>query len=320
VRIQLYIAAFLLCGCPAKKDDAQAAKQRIFGKDAPEPALEKRAKEPLDARGLASDATLARRAIGMSWEEVVARLGVVEYRGVAKIDVSRGRPGFSVTEQGVITQGLAGSFHVAQRDNDDQPLREAYYNNGIFFFSSGGGQMRVEGLIRDRPRAMREEVWSPLSTFTQYYGARLGLAPGGEVTVGGRAGVKYQLVLVTGPETIEGTDGDAPKSPKVLKGFIVFDAEKGAPIKAEITGELDVPGGEGGKAAAEPGKIALTLQMEVKQVEALDLKPKAFIPGIERHPLEPDPLAFLDGGTRSSTVIGGKKKVAAPVEPEPEDP
>jgi hypothetical protein len=307
--------ALVLVACPKKRDDAQAAKARIFGKDLPTPALEKRAAEPIDARGLASDPALARRALTMSWEELVARLGVVEYRGVAKLDVARGRPGFAVTEDSLITQGLAGSFRVHQKDAEGRDLREGYYNNGVFFFSNGGGEMRVEGLVRDRATALREEVWSPLATFLRYYGPRAGLAPAGEVAVAGRAGVKYQLVLVEGPAVVDAQDGDAPKSPKKLEGYVVFDADKGAPLEAKLSGELDVaPTGSG-----EPGKLALSLSMRVSPVEALDLRPKTFVPTIERHPLEPQPLAFLDGGTRTSTVIGGKRPAAA-VEPEVEEP
>lgn len=312
--LALAALALALPGCAKKKDDAQLAKVRVFGKDLPTPELEKRAAEPIDARALGTDAALAKRALTMSWEELVARLGVVEYRGVAKLDVSRGRPGFAVTEDSLITQGLGGCFRVLQKDGEGRELREGYYNNGVFFFSNGGGAMRVEGMVRDRPLALREEAWSPLSTFLRYYGPRVGLAPAGEVSVGGRGGMKYQLVLLEGPAVIDAQDGDTPKSPKVLKGHVVFDSDKGAPIEADISGQLEVaPAKEG----AETGRIDFTLLMRVKPVEALDLKPAKFIPGIERHPLEPVPLAFLDGGVRSSTVIGGKRPVPTA---EPEDP
>lgn len=309
--------ALLLAGCPAKKDDAQAAKARIFGKEPPTPALEKKAAEPIDGRAIGTDPVLAQRALRMSWEELVARLGVVEYRGVAKLEVSRGRPAFSVTEDSVITQGLGGSYRLFQKDGEGRELREAFYNNGVFFFSNGTGQMRVEGMVRDRPLAMREELWAPLSTFLRYYGPRAGLAPAGEVAVGTRSGVKYQLVLVEGPAIVDAGDGDTPKAPKILKGHIVFDTDKGAPIEADFAGELAVPAATAG---AEPGKITFSLTMRVKAVEALDLKPKTYVPGIERHPLEPEPLAFLDGGTRSSTIIGGKRTPPPSPPPELEDP
>ncbi len=304
-----------LSGCAKKKDDAQLAKMRVFGKDPPTPELEKRAAEPIDARALGGDAALAKRALTMSFEELVVRLGVVEYRGVAKLDVSRGRPGFAVTEDSLITQGLAGSYRMLQKDSEGRELREGYYNNGVFFFSNGGGAMRVEGMVRDRPLALREELWAPLSTFLRYYGPRVGLAPAGDVSVGGRGGVKYQLVLLEGPAVVDAQDGDTPKSPKSIKGHIVFDAEKGAPLEADFSGQLEVAAAKEG---AEPGRIDFSLLMRIKPVEALDLKPTKFIPGIERHPLEPQPLAFLDGGIRTSTVIGGKR---APVPTaEPEDP
>lgn len=308
--------ALVPTACVKKKDDAQAAKLRVFGKDPPPPELEKKAAEPLDARSLGTDAALARRALTMSWEEVVARVGVVEYKGTAKLEVSRGRPQFQVTEESLITQGLGGSYHLLQKDSEGRDLREAYYNNGVFFFSNGGGAMRVEGMVRDRPRSIREELWSPLLTFLRYYGERLGLAPAGDASVGGRAGVKYQLVLLEGPALVDAQDGDTPKAPKSIKGYLVFDADKGAPLEADMSGELAVPAVKDG----EPGKITWSLKMKVSPVDAQDLRPKSFVPGIERHPLEPEPLAFLDGGTRSSTVIGGKPRPVPTAEPEAEEP
>jgi hypothetical protein len=308
----LVALALLLSACPKKKEEAQAAKLRVFGKEPPTPELEKKAAEAIDARALASDPALARRAWSMPWEEVVARLGVVEYRGAAKIDVARGRPQFAITEDSRITQGLAGSFHLIQKDSEGRELREAFYNNGVFFFSNGGGDMRVEGMVKDRPLELRNELWAPLATFLRYYGPRVGLAPAGEVSVGGRSGVKYALVLVEGPEVVDDATGDAPKAPRSLKGHVVFDSERGAPIEAVFTGLLEAP------SKGEPGRIELSLNMRVTPVAApADLRPAKYVPGIERHPLEPAPLAFLDGGTRTSTVIGGKKR--AP-EPEPEDP
>ena len=321
------LALSLVClglsfGCTSKESAAnQRAKQRIWGRDEPTSELEAKAKEAIDTERL-SDPALKAKVLGMSFEEIVAREGIVEYHGLARIEVSHGQR-MTVVEDSTIRQGLFGSFQMIQRDSEGSELRQGIDNNGVFFYSNGGGKMRVEGMVRDRAKQMREELWEPLRVFTGYFGPRLGLSRVRTTEIDLKTAVVYDLVLLEGPAVVPAKNEDAPKAPKSLKGSIAFDQKTGVPLKIELDGLLEVPPPEASKdpkapPPGEPGQIEVHLEASLRTIEGADLKPEKFIPTITRHTTDPDPLGFLDGGTHTSTIIGGKKRQPPP-EPEPEE-
>ncbi|MFO0723419.1 MAG: hypothetical protein U1E65_06545 [Myxococcota bacterium] len=317
----LWCAASLLAAtaCTSKESEAnQRAKQRIWGRDAPVAEVEAKAKEKIDTDRL-SDPTERTRALSMSFEEVVAREGIVEYHGIAHIEVTHGQR-MSVVEDSLIRQGLFGSFQLIQRDGEGAELRQGIYNNGVFFLSNGGGKMRVEGMVRDRAKEMREELYEPLRVFSGYFGPRFGLVRQKTTELDLKSAVVYEVALLEGPAVVESKNGDAAKSPKSLKGTIIFDQKTGVPLKVELDGLLEVPGAKDkdGK-TSEPGRIEVHLESTMKTIEGADLKPEKFIPTITRHATDPEPLGFLDGGTHTSTIIGGRRKAAPPPEPESEE-
>ncbi|MCC7384019.1 MAG: hypothetical protein IT384_19410 [Deltaproteobacteria bacterium] len=306
-------ALLLLSAPPAacsKSDEAanQAAKRRIWGREEPPPELEARAKEPIDATLLDGDPKARARVLEMKFDEVVARLGFVEYHGLARIEISRGRQSFKVVEDSVIRHGLHGSFQVVQRDGDGNPLREGLFNNGVFYLANAGGKMRIEGMVKDRHLKMREESWEPLRVFTAYYGPRLALKEAGTAEVEHRPGVKYTFGLADGPEIVPDPGGDSPKKPVKIEGSLVVDRDTGVPLKATLTGKLEVPA----SGDAESGQLEISLDFTLRNIEGAEIKPKKFVPTIARHPTDLEPLAFLDGGTRTSTIIGGPKAAGAP--------
>jgi hypothetical protein len=307
------IACCLIAACQSKDNRAnQEAKVRIWGRDLPTPEAEKRAQEQLDPTRL-DDPSTRHRIIEMPFEEVVARMGFVEYHGLAKIEVS-GRNTISVVEDSVIRQGLHGSFQIVQRDGNGNELRQGIYDNGVYYLSNAGGKMRVEGMVRDRHLIFREEAWQPLRIFLGYYGPRLGLEKVGAAEMNGRTAIEYKLLLQDGPAIVPSPSGDTPKKPKSLKGRLWIDSTTAVPVKADFTGVLDVQAGDAG----EPGRISVGLEFTMRMIEGEEIKPKSFVPTITRHPVDLDPLVFLDGGIRTSTIIGGGKR-AAPKASEEDD-
>jgi hypothetical protein len=306
-----FASALSLPACTSRSSEAaQAARARIWGKDDPPPEIMKRAQQTI-AAGEASDPAVRDRILGMPFEELVARLGIVEYRGLARFVVSRNEERLTVVEDTTIRQGLHGSFQVLQRNEEGTELRQGVYDNGVFYFSTGGGELRVEGMVHDRARQLREEVFEPLRAFAGLFGPRLGLAAPRPVDHELRRALRYELVLVEGDALVPGKDGDGPKRPKRLRGFVVVDEATGAPVKGELDGELEAPPPAGRDVA--PGKIEVSLQFSTKLVgegAAEEIKPKKFVDTIVRHPMEKNPLGFLDGGTRTATIIGGRRAPA----------
>lgn len=305
--VRLFFLALVTCalfGCPgSEKRDRERAEARLWGRERLAAEIEKKAKETIDADQLEASSELRERVFSMSFEEVVARLGFVEYSGVAKFDLQTASRTFSVAEDTLIQHGLHGSFRVLQRDAEGDVTREVIFNNGVYFVRNGGGEMRVQGIVKDQHLAVRDEAWQPLRVYTAYFGPRAGLKKVGSTTAEGRALTRYKLVLLDGPElvTVKGVEG--AKKPISLSGEILVDQVTGVPAKSSLRGALDVPSSKGEPA----GRLSLSLDASLKTIPGDEIKPKSFIPTITRHPVDLAPLSFLDGGTRTSTVIGGKK-------------
>lgn len=289
----------------------------MWGRDRVASEVEKRAKETIDPYLLETDDALRRRVLTMDFEEVVARMGFVEYKGVAKFELATPAQALNVTEDTTIQHGLHGSFRVLQLDQDGDVSRETIYDNGVFFVRNGGGEMRVQGIIKDQHLTIRDEAWQPLRVFTSYFGPRAGLKKVGASNVNGRAAAKYTFSLLPGPDliTVKGMEG--AKRPVSLSGELYADEATGVPIKVSLKGLLEIAGAAQKEAQ---GKLNLTLNYALKTIEGQEIKPKSFVPTIKRHPVDLAPLSFLDGGIATSTVIGGKKpKMVAPP-PHPELP
>jgi hypothetical protein len=300
-------AACSMCGVAACSNAGRSEKdkqsRRLWGRDRLAQEVEVRAKETIDPYQLETDEKARRRVLAMDFEEVVARMGFVEYKGIGRFELSSHDKTIEVVEDTTIQHGLHGTFRVLQLDKDGDIAREVIYNNGILFVRNGGGDMRVQGIIKDQHLAVRDEAWQPLRTFTGYFGQRCGLKKVGSATAQGRNAAKYAFHLLPGPDliTLKGTDG--AKKPVSLVGDLFVDEQTGIPIKANFKGVLEIPSAKG----ESSGKLSLQLNYTLKATAGDEIKPKSFVPTIKRHPVDLEPLAFLDGGTQTSTVIGGKK-------------
>ena len=240
----------------------------------------------------------------MSWAEVVARVGLVRYEGIATFRISRNNKTFSVTENTVIEQGLYGSWHVVQKDNKGLVLRETLFHNGAYYLRNGPGGLRRAGIKNPKVPASREEAWEPLATFTRYFGLRLGLRRDGRASVPMGRALRYRFVLLEGPEYIEVRGMKGKKKPVDIKGHVWVLESTGVVAKARLFGALEIPPPG---PMQPPGTLRVSLNFTLKPGKEREIRPENFVPTIARRPVDLDPLAFLDGGTRTSTVIGGKR-------------
>lgn len=300
-------------GCDAPPPNAD----RLWGRDRAGEALEAKAKEPIDAYGLEERPELKNRVLQMKFDEVVARLGFLEYKGTAVFHLSRNGHHLRLHESTQIEHGLHGSWRVLQKDEDGTVTRETVFTNGVAYVRNGPGKMRVQGAMDSQHREIRDEAFQPLSVFTSYYGPRCGLKKVGAAQVAGRGAAKYDIVLLEGSPLITVPGMKGAKKPITLSGTLMVDEQTGAPLAGKLEGVLSIPGKSD---ATEPGKLELSLDFTITTVEGKEISPGEFVPTIKRHPVDLDPLAFLDGGTRTSTVIGGKKASKIPVDvPEDEE-
>lgn len=300
----LLIALLPACGGCDEDEGMDRERTRLWGREKVAAEVEKRAKEPIDPRALDDRPDVKSRVLNMRWAEVVARLGFVTYTGKAIFDLERNGHALRVYEDTTIEHGLHGGTRVLQKDEDGAISRETLFTNGVYFVRNGPGKLRVAGKAEAKAIATAEEAFEALKSFTAYYGPRLGLAEAGTKTIGGRSAVAYDLVLLEGSQFVEVPGMKGKKKPVSLKGKVYVDEQTAAPIGAKLRGRLEIPPGEpdGGV-----GVLELSLDFTIETREGKELEPGEYIPTIEHRPVDLNPVAFLDGGTRTSTVIGGKK-------------
>ncbi len=306
------------CGGCSNKKEVNRESNRLWGKDKLDKEYEEKAKEPIDAYALEDRPELKNRVLAMRFEEVIARMGFVEYSGQARFVLKRNGHTIDVPENSIIRHGLHGSFSVKQVDQDGLVNREVIYTNGILYGQNGPkGKMRVMGMIKGESTRTRDEAWQPLRVFSSYYGPRFGLHKSGAETVNGRSAAKYEMVLLDGSPLIEVPGMKGSKKPISLKGTLLVDDGTGVPVKCKMNGKLEIPGE---KADQNPGELDLSLSFDLKPIEGEEIKPKEFIPEIKRREVDLDPLAFLSGETRTSTVIGGQQVATPPPPPKAPPP
>lgn len=292
------------CGSCEGENPIEAQKQRLWGRQRITAEVAARAQQPLDPSSLDGQPTVKERVLNMSWAEVVARLGFIVYEGKATFILERNSRTLKVVENTTIEHGLDGTYRVMQTDESGSVTRETYFNNGVFFVRNGPGKLRAQAVIHDQDNLTREEAWEPLQTFTRYFGSRLGLAKAGTTTIEGRPAIRYDFVLVPGNDYVQVPGIQGKKKPISIQGQIAVDMETAAPLQTQLIGQLEIPPP---KTDQPPGRLDVTLQFKIRPGSGEEIRPKEFVNAISRHPVDLDPLRFLSGDTRTSTVIGGKK-------------
>jgi hypothetical protein len=312
-----YAPALVLClllSC--KRGGDEAARARIFSPEQPVGAAAE-AKEPLDARRLAEDPTLADRVLHMPQSEIEARLGPHKAQQRVQFAWFRG-PGLpdggsevSLSEETTLQQAPGGDFSVRLVNDHNQGL-ELVWAKGEVFVKSLYGPFHKRRTDRTDAQRIREQALSGLATFDRLArGLKLKLA--GETTVEGRRAVRYTVVGFGAREAqqekddlpkLELPEGKSPdldtarrlelwekEEPADVSGTLLVDAETGAPLASDLRGHFKVP------SASQPGPAAELALHTVLTATAVGRELSIKAPQAEPAPSAPhavkDPLRFL---------------------------
>lgn len=290
-------------GCEDSSAAISTESQRLWGRDHTQARWMERAQSPIDPRVLDTDAETRRRVLRMPIEEVVARLGFVRYQGTARFVLERNDHHIEVYEDTVIDHGLHGSWRVAQRDEDGTLLREKVFANGLYYLRNGPGALRAQG-VADRPGTVtRSEAFEPLAAFTGWFGDQLALDRVGPTEHESRPAIEYRYALGGGGGLVRDPgQPDRRLRPETLSGQLWVDEATGAPVRTKLRGTLGVEPPPGSRAW---GRLEVALDFRVVRTTGKPVEPTEHVPPIEHRPVDLDPLGFLEGQTRTSTVIGG---------------
>lgn len=337
----LAAAALLASAHACTRAEDKVAKARIFSPEEPQ-GSQAEAMAKLDARRLADDAALARRALRMERGEVAHRLGAHKARTHVQFQWTRGAtpdggsPEAALAEEATLTQTRGPEFQV-RLSNDRGGGWELVRAAGGVYVRSLPGPFRKRRTDRSDPESLREKALGALATFDRF--ARgLKLKLDGETKVGTRPALRYSVIgsdarpseedlrdlpPVQYPEPPAGQAGRAlgpdpdtarrlelleKEQPLAVSGTVTVDAETAAPLAADLTGRFRV-------APARPGQPPADLDLKVALATseiggAFEVKAPAYEPDPSTPHAVKDPLRFL-GRTGAA---GGAPSTAEPVE------
>ena len=327
------LALFLATSC--KRPEDQAARQRIFSPEQPQ-GVDAKAREPLDARRLADEATVADRVLRMSRAELATRLGAHKLTSKTqfswKMGVTAPDAGpneVSLSEDGALAQGANGDFRATLQNDRNQGF-EAVWAKGEIYVRSRYGPFRKRRTDRADVQRLREQTSAGLATFDQLArGLKLRLA--GETSwEGHRRALRYEVAGFgqgrAKTDQVElpplqwpsgGPDKDTARrlslweqeQPIEVSGWVVVDSDTASPLAWELTGRFRVAA----EKAGQPAELELTTTLKTAGVgrallvKAPDFEPEPSVP----HAVK-DPLRFL--GKQAPPTEG-----TAPAEEEEEE-
>jgi len=314
---RLVLVLFLAFSCKRRSED-EAARARIFSAEQPVGAAAE-AKEPLNARGLADDARLARRVLDMPQGEIAQRLGPHKAQQRVQFAWFRG-PGLP---DGGSEVTLAEETTLLDAPGDDFSLRLSNDHNQGFELVWVKGEVFVRGLFgpfrkrrtdRTDAQRIREQAMSGLATFDRLArGLKLRLV--GDSSAEGRRLLRYAVTgsgAVTAskeksnlpptqypenkvdPDTARRLEVWEKEEPSSVSGTILIDAASGAPFACDLQGRFKV-------ASASKGAVAAELELRAAlTTSAVGQDPGLKTPRFEPEPSVPhavkDPLRFLAKG------------------------
>ncbi|MEW5853030.1 MAG: hypothetical protein AB2A00_29875 [Myxococcota bacterium] len=339
--------AFLLALWSCKNSEDQAAKERVFSPPPPNPILEK-AKEPVDLAKLEQDKDYRRKVLGMLFPEVQARLKAGLFTVKETLTIQKGEQSISVEENGQIQFNSHGDMAVELKTGPTEAM-QLVYTNEVLYLRNRAGQWRASRDPSDERHFWANETYGALRTTADLFKDAMTFKRVGPEEIEGRKASRFELGLsqsggdpdvLTDPEdggpqtTVRIPDGGAlfraaqdhrralkGGVPQSLTGYIIFDDEKGVPLKVELEGTLKL----GGKRTTDIKAMTIKLESSVVDVgkDQEILPPKGAVAEIIRRRIPVSPLEFLDGGTTPAkgkpAQKGEKDKAPAqPVEP-PDD-
>jgi hypothetical protein len=323
------LALCLAFSCKRRSED-EAARARIFSPEQPVGAMAE-AKEPIDARKLADDPSVAERVLHMPQSEIEARLGPHKAQQRLQFAWFRG-PGLpdggsevSLSEETTLQQAPGGEFSVKLVNDHNQGL-ELAWARGEVFVKSLYGSFHKRRTDRTDPHRIREQALSGLATFDRLArGLKLKLA--GETVSERRRAIRYavtgwgarsaqaeqnelpQVLYPEGkspdPDTARRLELWEKEEPTDVSGSLLVDVETGAPLACDLEGQFKVTAPGKAPAAELDLHTVLTTSAVGKEltIKSPQAEPEPSVP----HAVK-DPLRFL-----------GKEPGAEPVAAGPEE-
>jgi hypothetical protein len=272
-----------------------AAKHRLFARD----------QEQASSGVLDPDHPEA--ALGLTADEVAARLGSFDWIGAVEWSVTRdGQAVMHVAEQHRLRQAASGEFEV--REDVDPGLgpqavegKQIIYVNGMTYARAQPAPFRERPTDHGRDaRRFREDSFGLARSVAGMLGPALRLEPSGEEVILGRQARRFRVTLAAAaapvpaapPQGYQDKDADTVVRrgflrgavPSAADGELALDAQTGAPLRVRLSATFSAPVGQ---EAGPPVSVAVSAQMKALggEVKAVG-PPQAFLPD-ERKPAGP---------------------------------
>lgn len=302
-KAKLTVMVWLLgLGCNFSEEQSLIEEgQRAHGALARREKAELRAEDPIAVSQIPLDPKVKARVLQMHFTEAVARLGPLEYEGQLKLQLKHKATGLTLIENTRIETHPDGSFRVFQTEAKDRILRELFFKEGQLYVRNGNGELRRREQGDKTALALRQESFEALSVFFENYGPRFGLEAQKQSQSQNRRLQHFKVSLAKGDPVIQTPRGRF--RPLALSGDLAVDLEAGVVLSAQIEGKAKMLGQKPGAAQQD---LSWSLNYQLRAGGSKPIKLGAWIPEIHRRPVDLDPLAFLRGGTRTSTVIRGQ--------------
>lgn len=292
----LVVVTGALVGC-SRDGTAPSDRDRAWGRAKVEAETRALASEPLAVERLPDDRRARARVFGMSFEEVVARLGPARFEGTARFRMLRRGHDLEVTERTVIESGSEGDLHVVQRDEDDRLLREGFRIDGDWFVRHEAGRLQTTDYAQGQLLRLHEEAFEPLGVTLRQLGADWILGPRGRRSVDGRPAIGFGLASPPSPTPVQPDGFDEAVVADRVEGAIWVDAETAVVLSAEVEASF--------RWTESRGRFEMSLGHRVRPSAPRTFDVASAEPLPPRPPINLDPLEFLDELTQTSTIIGG---------------
>lgn len=244
---------------------------------------------PYEGTGLDQDPVLRDQVLSQSFSDIVERVGPVAYEGRTRFRIERNGHEIERDERTQIDSRAGGDLRVRQWDAEDQLLREAVRVRDRWYVRHGQGALRRADYAQNQRLSVANDAFSALAGFCETLGPALGLRDVGRAA----DGRVYRAVPA----------GEPPPDPALelvsVEGRVVIEERTGVPRRADLQALLETDGVE------RPGEFELEVHFELRPAEARPFDVSDAVDPIMDRSSRHDPLAFLQGETRTSTVIGG---------------
>jgi hypothetical protein len=254
--------------------------------------------EVIDPYGLEDNDSTREQVLRMSLSEAAERLGSIRLNNHSVLELGTAPESIEIREQTELLYQKDGSYHLLQRHPEGYATREAVFVPGHFWIRNGTGAMRVQRIVNEQPQRLLDDSTRALAELLALFGKTLRLKKMGSHSVDNLSCAQYGIYFRRNDEA-----SSANSEPTGLKGSLCVHEETGVLIDIGFEGTVRKQDERG---TVRP--LAVRFEQSLRKTQDAVPIPKDAQPEIQRPPPDPDPLAFMKGQTRTSTVIGGGKR------------